>query len=185
MVKQQFKHFNPKTYDINVKLAKIRTSSHCKHNINYHIVWIPKYRKKVLADVKIQETLATIIKGQCEDLKLDLLALEIMPDHVHLFVGAKLTHTPYKIVAQIKGNTSRQLRLVFKDIRYLNFPRKIGKGFDSLWADGYYCGSAGHVSQDSVKRYINEQEGKKVFEYDIYECPKELKGQLKIGKWIK
>lgn len=76
-------------------------------------------------------------------------------------------------------------RLNFKDIRYLNFPRKIGKGFDSLWADGYYCGSAGHVSQDSVKRYINEQEGKKVFEYDIYECPKELKGQLKIGRWIK
>lgn len=48
-----------------------------------------------------------------------------------------------------------------------------------------YCGSAGHVSQDSVKRYINEQEGKKVFEYDIYECLKELKGQLKIGKWVK
>ena len=185
MVKQQFKHFNPKTYDINVKLAKVKTSSHCKHNINYHIVWIPKYRKKVLADEKIQETLATIIKGQCEDLKVDILALEIMPDHVHLFIGAKPTHTPYKIVAQIKGNTSRQLRLVFKDIRYLNFPRKIGKGFDSLWADGYYCGSAGHVSQDSVKRYINEQEGKKVFEYDIYECPKELKGQLKIGKWVK
>jgi hypothetical protein len=57
-------------------------------------------------------------------------------------------------------------------------------GFDSLWADGYYCGSAGHVSQESVKRYIQEQEGKKVFDYDIFECPEELKGQLKIGDFF-
>jgi len=46
---------------------------------------------------------------------------------------------------------------------------------------GYYCGSAGHVSQEAVKRYILEQQGKDVFEYDIFNCPKELKGQLKIG----
>jgi len=55
------------------------------------------------------------------------------------------------------------------------------KKFKSLWAVGYYCESAGHVSQEQVKRYILEQEGKDVFEYDIYNCPKDLKGQLKIG----
>jgi len=47
-----------------------------------------------------------------------------------------------------------------------------------------HCGSAGHVSQESVKRYIQEQEGKKVFDYDIFECPEELKGQLKIGDFF-
>ena len=46
-----------------------------------------------------------------------------------------------------------------------------GSGFDNLWARGYYCGSAGHVSQEQVKRYIQEQMGKDVFEYDIYVCP--------------
>ena len=51
----------------------------------------------------------------------------------------------------------------------------------NIWAIGYYCGSAGHVSQEQVKRYIQEQMGKPVFEYDIYNCPTELKGQLKIG----
>ena len=56
-----------------------------------------------------------------------------------------------------------------------------GTGFDNLWARGYYIGSAGHVSQEQVKRYIQEQMGKDVFEYDIYGCPTELKGQLKIG----
>ncbi len=45
----------------------------------------------------------------------------------------------------------------------------------------HYCGSAGHISQEQVKRYIQAQEGKDVFEYDIFNCPKLLKGQLKIG----
>ena len=183
-MKNQYKHFNPKEHQVDVKLAKVRTSNHCKHNINYHLVWIPKYRRKVLTDKKVIEVLTTILKGQCEDLKVEMLALEIMPDHIHLFVGAKPTHTPYKIVSQLKGNTSRQLRLAFEELKYLKYPQK-WKQFKSLWADGYYCGSAGHVSQDAVKRYINEQEGKKVFEYDIFECPKELKGQLTIGEWTK
>lgn len=55
---------------------------------------------------------------------------------------------------------------------------RIGNKF---YQRGYYCGSAGHVSQEQVKRYIQEQEGKPVFEYDVFNCPKELKGQMKIG----
>jgi len=51
-----------------------------------------------------------------------------------------------------------------------------GDGFDNLWATGYYCGSAGHVSQDAVRRYIEEQQGKDVFEYSIFGHP-----QTKIG----
>lgn len=184
--KNKYPHFNPDEHEVNVKMAKVRSSSHCKHNINYHIVFIPKYRKEVLVGDKLKEILRTIITGKCEDLKCDLLALEIMPDHVHIFVGANPTHTPFRIVNQIKGNTSRQLRLLFKDLAFLGFPKKVAtwQGFDSLWADGYYCGSAGHVSQETVKRYIQEQEGKKVFDYDIYECPEELKGQLKIGDFF-
>jgi len=89
-MKNQYKHFNPKEHQVDVKLAKVRTSNHCKHNINYHIVWIPKYRRKVLTDKKVIEVLTTILKGQCEDLKIEMLALEIMPDHIHLFVGAKV-----------------------------------------------------------------------------------------------
>jgi len=137
-----------------------------------------------LVGEKLKEILSTIIKGQTEDMKCELLALEIMPDHIHIFIGARPTSTPSKIVNQIKGNTSRQIRLIFNDIRHLGYEKHYGTGFDSLWADGYYCGSAGHVSQESVKRYIQEQEGKKVFDYDIFECPEELKGQLKIGDFF-
>ena len=64
-------------------------------------------------------------------------------------------------------------------IKVSRYKQHFGKGFDNLWARGYYCGSAGHVSQEQVKRYIQEQQGKDVFEYDIYGCPTQLKGQLK------
>ena len=80
----------------------------------------------------------------------------------------------------LRGNTSIQLRRCFIQLKYLDYKFPYKK-FDSLWARGYYCGSAGHVSQEQVKRYILEQEGKDAFEYDIYGCPKHLKGQLKIG----
>jgi hypothetical protein len=63
-----------------------------------------------------------------------------------------------------------------KPFKYLGF--HYGKVFDCLWATGYYCGSAGHVSQDAVRRYIEEQQGKDVFEYSIFG---DSTGQSKIG----
>ena len=116
---------------------------------------------------------------------LDMLALEVMPDHIHLFVGAKPKHTPWKIVKQLKGNTSIQLRRCFKHLPYLLW--NFGKRFPNLWAKGYYCGSAGHVSQEAVKRYINEQEGKDVFEYSVFGSPNQkignFTGQQKLERW--
>lgn len=173
MVKQEYPHFNPTTYDLQVKISVVKTSAHCKHNINYHIIFIPKYRKKILTG-KVVDVLKSIIKGQCEELDLEMLALEVMPDHIHLFVSATPTHRPCEIVQKIKGNTARQLRLVFKDLIFLGFQKRY-KAFPSLWARGYYVGSAGHVSQDAVKRYILEQQGKDVFEYNVYGGHKDQK----------
>jgi len=108
---------------------------------------------------------------------LELLTLEIMPDHIHLFVGAKPTYTPCDIVHQLKGESSTQLRSHFPWLKYLYDQRR--KQFPSLWARGYYCGSAGHVSQEVVARYIAEQQGKKdVFEYNVFNNP-----DVKIGNF--
>ena len=180
MVKNRFPHFNPEEHKIETKMASVKSGSHCKFNVNYHIIWIPKFRKPILFG-KVAEVLKTILYGVCEDNNCEVLALEVMPDHIHLFVGAKPTTNPAMLIKSLKGNTARQLRLVFKDIRYVGYEQHFGRGFDNLWARGYYIGTAGHVSQDAVRRYILEQEGKPVFEYDIYECPQELKGQLTIG----
>lgn len=179
-MKNRFAHFNPEKHKIESKIAVVRTSHHCKHNINYHFIWIPKYRKQVL-EGKVIEVLKSIINGQCEEMSIQNLALEVMPDHIHLFVSAKPTIKPCDIAHKLKGNTSIQLRRVFPELRYLGYKTHFGKGFDNLWARGYYVGSAGHVSQEAVKRYIEEQMGKDVFEYDIFGCPDKLKGQLKIG----
>ena len=179
MVKNLYKHFNPEEHKIESKIAIVKTGHHCKFNINYHIIWISKYRKHILAG-KVKMVLKQTIQGICYDNRCDMLALEVMPDHLHLFIGARPTHSPAELVKNLKGNTSIQLRRQFRHLHYLGYKYPI-KTFNSLWARGYYCGSAGHVSQEQVKRYIQEQEGKNIFEYDIYGCPEELKGQLKIG----
>jgi len=179
VAKDKYPHFNPTEHKIESKIATVRTTHHAKYNINYHIIWIPKYRKPLLVG-KVVEVLRSIIQGQCEELGIYNLALEIMPDHLHLFVGCKPSIRPFDVVHKIKGNTSIQLRRCFPELKRLGYSEK-WKRFDALWARGYYIGSAGHVSQEQVKRYIQEQQGKDVFEYDIYGCPAELKGQLKIG----
>ena len=178
VINMNYKHFNPEKHKIETKIATVNKGFHCKYNINYHIIWIPKYRKHILKG-KVVKVLQTILKGQCETLKLKMLALEIMPDHLHLFVGARPTHKPFEIVKQLKGNTSIQLRRCFPQIRYLGYKQHFGSGFKNLWAKGYYCGSAGHVSQEQVKRYIQEQDGKDVFEYSVFNAPKE--SQATIG----
>lgn len=109
---------------------------------------------------------------------VEMLALEIMPDHVHLFVGATPNHKPFEIVKQIKGYSSHEMRKVLWEARQLGYV-KPWKKWKALWARGYYCGSAGHVSQDAVKRYILEQQHKpNVFEYSIFG---DSKGTTRIG----
>lgn len=177
MVRNEYPHFNPVKHKLDVKVAVVRSSFHCKHNINYHIIWIPKFRKKLLTG-KVAEVLRTIIEGQCREMQCEKLALEIMPDHIHLFIGAKPTHRPCDIIHKLKGNTSIQLRRVFPALKYLGYEQHFGSGYPALWASGYYCGSAGHVSQGAVQRYIEEQQGKDVFEYSIFG---DATGQTKIG----
>ena len=175
-----YPHFNPNKYRLDVKIATVRSGFHCKFNINYHLVWIPKYRKLLLRD-DVKNTLDIILKKECKKIKVNTLALEIMPDHLHLFVGARPTHIPAFIVKQLKGVSSRLLREFYPELIYLDYPSR-QKKFKYLWARGYYCGSAGHVSQDAVKRYILEQDGKHVFDYNIYG---DFTGQTRIGDFTK
>ena len=78
MTKKLYPHFNPEVHKIESKIATVRTSHHCKYNINYHIIWIPKYRKPILTG-KVVEVLKAIIEGQCQEMSISNLALEIMP----------------------------------------------------------------------------------------------------------
>lgn len=181
----RYPHFNPEKYGLDVKVAEVRTGSHTKFNINYHLVWIPKYRKALLTG-EVVNYLDNIIRGVCDSYGWDCLALEVMPDHVHLFVGARPEWSPAKIVNILKGNTSRHLRIAFPRLRYLGYGG--WKQYPALWARGYYCGTAGHISQEQVIRYIMEQDGHHRFNYDIRTGqpnpePEQRKPQKTLEEW--
>ena len=114
--------------------------------INYHFVWIPVRRRKVLIGA-LAERLRALLTDAVVPLDCAILALDIMPDHVHLFVTASPTLAPAQVMFRLKGYTARVLRQEFPDL--LKMP--------SLWTRSYFCATAGNVSSETIKRYIAEQ----------------------------
>lgn len=119
------------------------------HNLNYHFVWCPKRRAPVLIG-NIKEDLKVILKNTCESLGIQIQALEVMPDHVHLFVSCSPKISPYVLVKKMKGASSGFLRQKYPQL--LKLP--------ALWSSSYYAGSIGSVSETVVRMYIENQKGK-------------------------
>jgi putative transposase len=129
-------------------MNNIKNTRHATYMINYHMVWIPKYRRKILVNEiagKTEEILHFIAKER----GWDILALEVMPDHVHLFVSAPPKFSPADIVKVFKGWSARCLLKEFPGLG-----QKTGRG--TLWAPSYYIGTAGTVSSETIKKYIEE-----------------------------
>jgi len=95
----------------------------------------------------VSRRLEEIIYQKAKELECDVLALEIMPDHVHLFISCHPLIARYQIMFRIKGASSRILRKEFPHL--LKLP--------SLWSRSYYCGTAGSVSSETIKKYIANQ----------------------------
>lgn len=144
-----YDHFKP-TDDLTKGLKTVRNSSHATFNINYHVVWIPKYRKAMLGNDKLKSILEDILRGQSESHNWKVLALEIMPDHIHIFLSVPPTQPIDMVVKQLKGNSSVQLRRIFPHLKQLVA--------EHLWARGYYVSTAGFISQNQVQKYIEEQQ---------------------------
>ena len=96
---------------------------------------------------KVAERLKELINQIAEELKIELLALEIMPDHLHLFVSSYPQLSLPHLVKAIKGRTSHDLREEFPELQRL----------PSLWTHSYFVSTAGNISADSIKKYIEEQ----------------------------
>ena len=116
-------------------------------NISYHIIWCPKYRRKVLVN-EVEDRLKTLLVEKAEEIGCEISIQEVMPDHVHIFIKTKPTLAPHYIVQQLKGYTSRILRKEF---------HKLKSRIPTLWTRSYYCESIGHISEEAVKKYINDQ----------------------------
>ena len=117
------------------------------YTLKYHLVWCPKYRRKVLVDT-VADDLRSLLYQKAEQLKVTVEALEIMPDHVHLFISAPPTEAPHRLANQFKGYTSRVLRGKYPELR---------SRLPSMWSRSYYIGSIGQVSEKTVKAYIEAQ----------------------------
>lgn len=119
-------------------------------SLKYHVVWCPKYRRSVLVGA-VEERLRVLLAEKAAELGMTVHALEVMPDHVHLFVEGDPTLCVAEIVNRLKGYTSRVLRSEFAPLR---------SRLPTLWSRSYYAGSVGNVSAATVERYIAEQKGK-------------------------
>jgi putative transposase len=125
-------------------------ASSAVYNINYHVVWCPKYRKPVLTG-KIKEFLEEQIETIAETKGYKILEKRVMPDHVHLFLEANPFDSPMNIVKVFKGVSSLRISKRFPELR-----EQMWRGV--LWSPSYYVGTAGHVSAEVIERYIKEQE---------------------------
>jgi putative transposase len=119
-------------------------------NIKFHLVWCPKYRRKVLTG-ETADRLMALLYEKAAELALNIEAVEVMPDHVHLFLSSDPTMGVAEIVNRMKGYTSRILRQEFPSLR---------SKLPTLWSRSYYAGSVGHVSEYTIRKYIEAQKGK-------------------------
>jgi putative transposase len=119
-------------------------------SLKYHLVWCPKYRQPVLIG-EVAKDLQDLLHQKAKELNVEIEALEIQPDHVHLFVSSDPTVAPQRLANQFKGFTARILRQKYAQLR---------SRLPSLWSRSYYVGTIGYVSEETVKRYIEAQKGK-------------------------
>ena len=124
-----------------------KCSRTCVYNIGYHIIWCPKYRRSVLVG-NVEKRLKELLHEKAEEIDITIEKLEIMPDHVHLFVKTPPTVAPHWMVQQLKGYSSRILRQEFRGLK---------SRLPTLWTRSYYCESVGHISEETIKKYIEDQ----------------------------
>jgi len=130
--------------------VKVKATSHSKYNINYHLVWCPKYRHQILTGL-VEAYLKKLIYNICDHYKYEVLSMEIMPDHIHLFVSVKPYISPTEVVKTIKSITAVWIFKKFPNLKKRKF---WGSG---LWSKGYYVGTAGAVSAETIQKYIDNQ----------------------------
>lgn len=128
----------------------VKSTRNAVYQTAYHAVWIPKYRKKVLVK-DVADRLRGVLHEIAQAKGFEILALEIQPDHVHLFYSAPPAIAPSLAVQWFKGISARTLFCEFPHLSKI-----LRKGH--LWAPSFYVGTAGQVSAATIKRYIERTE---------------------------
>ena len=117
------------------------------YSLKFHLVWCPKYRRPVLVEA-VEKRLWELLVEKAAELQTTIVALEVMPDHVHLFIETDRVASISQLTRQFKGFTSHVLRNEFPSLR---------SRLPTLWSRSYFAGSCGAVTEATVRRYIEEQ----------------------------
>ena len=117
------------------------------YSCHYHVVWCPKYRRKVLIG-SIETRLKEIIRQVCQECRAEVEELEVWPDHVHLLVSVDPQFGIHRLMKLIKGRSSRFLRQEFPALK-----RKL----PSLWTNSYFVATTGGAPLSLIKHFIEQQ----------------------------
>ncbi len=132
-------------------MENYRKSSHTVYELNYHLVWITKYRKKVLKGA-VSERIRELVREISKANDVETLKGYVSQDHIHLFVSVPPQMSVSKLVQFIKGKTSIKIQHEFKVIQKEFWERY-------LWGRGYFAASSGNVTDEIIIQYIENQDG--------------------------
>ncbi|WP_374706065.1 IS200/IS605 family transposase [Brevibacillus reuszeri] len=125
----------------------VETNHNIVFDCKYHVVFCPKYRKKVLTepvDIRLKE----LFLEKAKELRAEIVEMEIMSDHVHLLIKCDPQFGIHRVVKHLKGYTSRVLRMEFRHLK---------SRLPSLWTNAYFVATVGTVQLDVIKKYIESQ----------------------------
>ena len=132
---------------------EFRSTRHAKYWCGYHFVWIPKYRRDVLVS-NVAEYTREVLMQILLELGCEPIAIEVLPDHVHVFCSCPPRLSPAYVVNYLKGKSARRILQRYPEL-------KTGASRGKLWSRSYFVSTVGNVSADIVKRYVEEQWEKK------------------------
>lgn len=124
-----------------------KSNNNVYYSCKYHVVWCPKYRRKVLVG-NVEHRLKEVMEEVCNELNVEILEMEIMPDHVHLLLEVEPQFGIHRAVKAIKGKTSRILCSEFASLR---------SRLPSLWTNSYFVSTVGGAPLEVIKQYIENQ----------------------------
>ena len=127
---------------------KYKSNNNVVYSCKYHVVWCPKYRRKVLVG-DIAERLRELIVKTAAEINAEIIELEIIPDHVHLLIEVDPQYGINRAVRHIKGSSSHALRSEFPSLK---------SRLPTLWTNSYFVSTVGGALLEVIKQYIQSQE---------------------------
>ena len=128
----------------------VESNRNVTFDCKYHVVFCPKYRRKVLVE-PVESRLKQLLIQKATEIQTEIVEMEIMPDHVHLLIKCDPQYGIHKVVKQLKGHTSRVLRDEFRQLK---------SRLPSLWTNSYFVATVGTVQLDVIEKYIEEQKSR-------------------------